>query len=283
MVRSLIVMIHLIPGFSGRLIPDAASTRNWAGSSYDLLLETCDTVQPRRAIRLPTSRSATNNGFEPVVPVAEIDPILTALAEQVRSLYCACMREYTGDPGYGTRAMPQWDGDAEGKHGRRSTPVWPRIAHCILRTGADPYQFIRAQFFVSKSSKPPAPNMMYSDAAVAKYAVFKDYARKEIEQRVGSADNQVFVHTLPLTKNLGWPYEKALDYVLRDETVRITPLVRYCYAVAAGLAIASQFREAALCQYVFQVPEYDAVLQQRIPGELRETAIRYRNHFVRNV
>jgi len=215
-------------------------------------------------------------------PQVTTDPVLEALAKQVRSLYCTCMREYTGDGSYGTRVMPQWDGDAEGTSGARTTSVWPRIAHCILQADADPYQFIRAQFYSCKLTRPPSPNTLYNDAAVEKYEGFREQAKKEIQRRVESDDNQVTVHTLPLTRNLGWPYQKALDYVLRDTSVRISPLLRYCHAVAAELSAGEEYQQGALLQYVFQVNDYDAVLQQRIPTDLRVAANSYRSRFVRN-
>lgn len=206
-------------------------------------------------------------GWQPptVDPVAE-------LAKQVRILYCICVREITNNPDYGKTEIPAWDGDPTGKTGRRTQNVWPKIAQTIVSVGADPFQFIRAQFYNVRRSKPPTPNQIFNAAAIARWEQFRLHARKELEQRVESDINQLQVHMLPLMVNLKWDRSKALNYAIRDQTCGASHLVRYCFAFEAQLPIAAELMERALLQYMFQVSDYDELLGARIPAELKTAA-----------
>lgn len=194
------------------------------------------------------------------------------LANQVRSLYCICYREFTNDPDYGTTHMLAWDGDSEGLSGRRTTSVWPKIATRIIELQADPFQYVRAQFYATRMSKPPSPNTFVGRSAAAKYDTFKLQARSDLEHRVESDLNQIQLHLLPFTVNLGWDHAKALAYTLRNPQCGASPLVKYCHAVEHNLPVAADLRERALLQYMFQMSDYDDVLKGRIPQELKVEA-----------
>lgn len=198
------------------------------------------------------------------------------LAKRVRTLYCICVREATNNPDYGLEPIPRWDGDPDGRSGTRHQNVWPRVAEAIITCGADPYQFIRAQFHQSKRAKPPYPNQMYSDAAIANWEQFRSRAKEFLQQQIASDFNQIQVHVLPLVVNLKWDDQKALNYVLRSQTCGASSLIRYCQAVAAQLPVAETFRERALVQYLFQTADYDDLLGDKIPAELREEVISLR-------
>ncbi len=205
---------------------------------------------------------------------------LVLLANQVRSLYCICYREFTGTVDYGSSHMDAWDGDPTGRSGSRKQNVWPRIAATIARCGADPFQFIRAQFFTIKLAKVPTPNTFYSDAAVQRWELFRDQTKKDLQNQVESDMNQIQIHKLPFTVNLRWPENKALDYTLRNPACGASPLIRYCYAVAASLPVAAEWHERALTQYMFQMSDYDAILQDRIPTQLKGEALECRRRLV---
>lgn len=194
------------------------------------------------------------------------------LANQVRSLYCICYREFKNDPTYGTTHMWAWDGDPDGVSGRRTQNIWPRIAARIIELQADPCQYVRAQFYSHKIAKPPAPSTFVGQAAAAKYDAFKAQARSDLEHRVSSDINQIQLHLLPFTVNLGWDHAKALAYTLRNPQCGASALIRYCYAVESNLPVAAELRERALLQYMFQMSDYDDVLKGRIPQELRVEA-----------
>ena len=210
--------------------------------------------------------------YVPVEP-SQITLQEQALANNVRSLYCICYREFTGRAEYGTKPMPQWDGDPEGISGRRTSNVWIKIARKIAQCQADPYIYMRAQFYSTRLATPPAPNTLFNDAAVERYHHFHQNAKETITRSVESDDNQVMIHLLPFTVNLKWSFEQAMDYVLRDSSLGISPLVRFCHAVARKLDGAAQlWRDRALLQYLFQIAAYDDVLKDRIPPEFRTEA-----------
>lgn len=196
----------------------------------------------------------------------------TLLANQIRSLYCICAREINGDPSYGTTHMLAWDGDPTGISGRKTPNWWLRIATKVLAIQADPVQFVRAQFYATRTASLPKPNTFVSDLAVTKYEAFKQQARSDLEHQIASDLNQIQIHLLPFTVNLRWEYAKALDYTLRNQQCGASPLVRYCVAVENNLPVASDFRERALVQYMFQMSSYDDVLRNRIPSELKTEA-----------
>ncbi len=224
-----------------------------------------------------------------IITLDEDDPvqnddvrILNLLAAQVRSLYCICFREMTGEVEYGKKHMLAWDGDPEGISGKRTTNCWPRVAAFILAHDADPFEYVRAQFFGIKRATPPEPNKFTSDSALKIWEAFRDQTANEVQNRVVSDDNQIQIHTMPLIVNLKWDAAKALEYALRNQACSASPLVKYCHAVAANLSVASQFRERALLQYLFQLSSYNRVLGDRIPRELHEEATSLRVQVARH-
>lgn len=202
------------------------------------------------------------------------------LSKLVRTLYCICVTEFTGKTGYGSEHMLAWDGDPEGISGRRTKSVWPKIAETIIRCNAEPFEFIRAQFYCIRRDKPPSPNQIFNDAAIAAWENYRVSAKIALKQRIESDLNQIQGHVLPFIVNLKWDRTQALNYVLRDQTCGASALVRYCHGVAASLPIAAAFRERALLQYVFQMSDYDEVLGSQIPQELKDTATTFRQSIV---
>lgn len=199
--------------------------------------------------------------------------LVDALAGHVRTLYCMCYRDVTGDPNYGRERMVAWDGDPTGASGRRTPNYWLRIASKLMQLQADPYQFIRAQFAMSTSARQPTPNVLLSDAAVDRWRKYESYAAEEVRCKVSSDLNQVQLHMLPLCVNLKWSEPKALEYALLSPSCAASALTKYCLAIQAGLTgVAERFRNRAIVQYLFQQAAYDSVVQGRfvVPGELQE-------------
>lgn len=194
-----------------------------------------------------------------------------ALAKTVRSIYCICFRELTGSTNYGLRPMPEWDGGVNG-FGTNKRAVWPKIAAVIVENDADPFTFIRAQFNGVRRSEPPKPNQLYGTAAITRWQQFHFQAKEALRRSLASDQNQIKVHVLPFTVNLKWETRKALNYVLRDVKCGASPLVRYCTAVREQLPVADVFRERALLQYMFQMADYDELIGEDIPQELKAEA-----------
>jgi len=213
------------------------------------------------------------------VPNTNRSDLTSALASQVRNIYCICYRDFSNDPEYGRKHMPRWDG-GETAHGSTHRPVWPRIAAVIVAQDADPLQFIRAQFVGVRRATPPRPNQLYNEEAVARWQNYRFKAQQNLERQVASDLNQIKVHVLPFTVNLGWDYRTALAYVLKDRRCGASSLVRYCAAVAESLPIAAAFRERALLQYMFQMADYDSLLGNKVPQELRAEAAELRELLV---
>ena len=233
-----------------------------------------------REERAITLHEAGKNGdVSQSVSRQEMDRLMSL---RIRTIYCMCYRQLKGDPNYGTNPIPRWDGtngDTD-KFGKRYKPVWPKIANAVLQCGADPVSYIKAQFRGAIPTKPPLPNTFYNEKAVAKWEDYRIVAKRELEAKISSDLNQIKVHVLPLTANLGWAYEQALNYALRNQACGASYLVRYCAATAAGLDVAQQFREQALVQYVFQITDYDELLGDQIPKELRDTALSIHSRLV---
>ena len=206
------------------------------------------------------------------------------LAQSVRTIYCTCRRERGGlqASDYGEKPMPQWDG-GETPQGRRAKPIWPKIAEKILQCSADPVDFIRAQFEGANWSRPPSPNVLLTEAAVDKWRAYKEASGEKLKRLIESDVNQVSLHVLPLTVTLKWPYKKALEHVLCQRGLPVTPLIRYCFAVREELTeTAAQYREPALMQYVMQLDDYANLLPDMIPPELHAQAAQLRCALVGN-
>jgi|GEM_PF-3127794 len=211
-----------------------------------------------------------------------IDEAVSALAKRVRTIYCICRREFGGraDQNYGGKPIAKWDGgeDAFGNSHKRA--VWPKIAFTIIECNADPVMFIRAQFSGANWSRPPAPNMMYNTEAVCRWEDYRHNAKVRLKQQMESDVNQVRVSVLPLTATLHWEYRRALEQVLSNSKISVTPLTRYYLAVNEGMAIADRFREAAILQYLFQIFDYDELLGGKIPRDFHQDAVELRARLV---
>lgn len=217
-------------------------------------------------------------------PLTEPDPYeqqFAQLANRVRTVYCLCFREFTNNPDYGQEPMPRWDGDPEGVSGTRTQPVWPLIARRIAEIGADPFLFIRAQFFGTRRGRPPYPNQCYSDKAVELYQHFLHEQAKDVEQCVRSDDNQIQIHATPLIASLGWSREQAVDYALRSSNCHASALVKYCHAESIRSSFSAVLRDRALVQYLFQMQAYDAILGNRIDQTFRADAYNLRQRLLR--
>lgn len=204
--------------------------------------------------------------------------VLERLSATVREAYCLSRRELTQDDSYGTSPIPKWDGGTN-SFGTRHSPVWPKIAAVILEHQADPLRYVRAQFYSCFRSQPPRPNQLYGEEALENWKQFELNARTALEIRIKSDYNQLQVHTLPFVKNLNWSTDNALGYVLRDSAVPISPIVRYCEAVAINLdCVIQHYEQPALAQYVFQIADYDKLLGAKIPEPFREKAYQICNY-----
>jgi len=212
---------------------------------------------------------------EPLDPAAmaqaRLEDAAAKLAVAVRWLYINSYRDFTGDRNYGHGAIKAWDGGTDG-YGRRTKPVWPLIAKCIVSVGADPATFIRAQFWGKVNLRPPAPNTFYNELAITTWRAFcdplvaLDAKRRELHNDRCSVEDAVASHVYALK----WTEDEALRFALCDKShVYSTPLYRHCRAAEAGYTgIAEYFFERALLQLLFQYDLYVKVYGDLIPMAL---------------
>lgn len=210
------------------------------------------------------------------------DDMLERVATIVKTVYILCAREVTGNPTYGAQAVRHWDG-GEDCWGTRRRPVWPRIAAHIIRLGASPFDYVRAQFGGSKDGKVPLPNTFLNAAAVQRY---RDYQRVVPDRLRLSLDRElksIRWCAASMMEGLGWDRVAALDFAVQDQaTVRATALVRYCVAVQEGLTeVAAWLREQALLEYLCQADMIDTAWGFCVPEELRVEARTIRDRLLR--
>jgi hypothetical protein len=195
----------------------------------------------------------------------------------VRAIYVNAYRRAatlrTGVPStWGEERIPCWDGGYDGQNNHK--PVWPKIAQFCLDHQVDPVEFIAAQFDNPDPGRElPTPNRLYRDAALGRYrqrvrAGANDLALALYLQR------QHFESAVALVVEIDdLPEPGAIAEVLRDSKAQLSGLFRHGMAALVGLtAIAGQFHDAALLQYVFRRDAYDHAWGPLIPRRLREEA-----------
>jgi hypothetical protein len=212
--------------------------------------------------------------------------ILADTAALVRCAYVTCYRETklatTGaESDWGVRPIARWDG------GDTDTatyqPIWPRIAQQCLDNQAEPVAFVQAQF-ASAPGALPTPQHLLGPVSLQCY---RDMAAKLGKRMQVAHRTQLDIFRFEVKWRVlrGGAETNAARAVLRDQSIGLSGLFRYCAATAAGDAeIADLWRDAALAQYVFQRGAYDATWGEFIPAALRAdaeallTAIKGRHH-----
>ena len=199
------------------------------------------------------------------------------LAETVRAIYVGCRREMTGDLDYGTRPMPQWDGGTDA-FGRITAAIWPKVAQRLITLGADPVEYIRAQFWAKRDGRTVTPTYLLGPQAATRWEEYRDKARRDVKSQLLAECTSVQVAFVTLVSAAGWPADEAMTFALQDTIkVQAGPLCRYCLAVAAGLPeAAARHRERAVLQYVFQQRLYDEIWSDFVPESLRAAATELR-------
>lgn len=236
-------------------------------------------MQTNRVVEL--SRSSRPAPAQ-ALPEDEVrDARVRAVAEAVRAVYVACVREHTGSTRYGQRAMPSWDGGVD-RFGRRHREIWPRIAQFILQHKVPLLPFIRAQFWATRPGQQvPRPNMLLSDQALATYARYQAAHAEDAQRTVWSECNAVMGAAMPFVKILGWDWARALSYALSDLAgLQLSPLTRYVLAWHTGLpALTAAWRDAAVMQYLWSSDAYDAIWAGFLPDDIRQEAQAIRDAF----
>jgi len=213
-----------------------------------------------------------------VPPVSVVDEHIDKMASYVRSIFVVCFREATNNPDYGRAAMADWDGGTN-RFGKKCSNIWPKIARTIVEVGADPVDYVQAQFWARQGMKAPAPNYLHSPEAIERWENYREPALAQVERQLIADENSVTRSVTSLAHGMGWDHNRALTYTLKNtQMVQATALFRYCKAWSSGLNnISAYFQAAALVQYVFRQALYDAAWGDFVPESLRQDAVDLRS------
>jgi hypothetical protein len=192
------------------------------------------------------------------VEPSPLSPAVQRLSAVVRRIYILLRVDLTGSP---FKPGPSWDGGTTA-FGRRYKPVWPSIAEFMLRNGAEPLSYLRAQFWHADPEKPPRASQLKSQFGLDLYERYRVNVADATRNNFARELNAIRAEMLPLQDALRWDHSRALRCALSNErSVSASPLTRYCLAMEYGhYDIAESFYDRALLQYAFQKQVYDAVL-----------------------
>jgi hypothetical protein len=148
--------------------------------------------------------------------------------------------------------------------------IWLKVAERVIRMGFNPARFIRRQFLMIEPTKPtPFPNFFVSDQAIVNYR--KAFEIKRVVIASGLVSEVASFKTEVVNRKT---FESATDNqawedTLKDDSLSLTPLFRYCIASSLGRdskivdrqtfgKMATLFRPAAAAQYLLCDDIYDA-------------------------
>jgi hypothetical protein len=149
-----------------------------------------------------------------------------------------------------------------------------------MTLGADPLDYISAQFSGQEKSDSPPPKMLLSERAAEVWRCYVADSRL-IEKAIRNLENEHISMrgtVLSFTMGAQWPYLRALRFALGNSwQVSATRLTRYCLAVNTGQHdFADFYHEPALLQYVVRQKESEAAYGTLIPEALRLEAAEFR-------
>lgn len=206
---------------------------------------------------------------------------ITVRSKQLRDAYVLAVRRMyersTGGPVVGRPSLynssPKWDGGYDSRSRRMFVPVWPGIVAKADAKGFDPLYLLRHLFEATNGPTVPTPHQIVSDANVSR-AIERGPHEKARAEQAASAELAVFKSAIWANRrsctdpNPAAPVRTALNDMGRD----LSPLFRYCMAVATGHAdIATRWRGTALSQLANMPEAYLKTWAHLLPQELVET------------
>jgi hypothetical protein len=191
-------------------------------------------------------------------------------AQQLRRLYCIFRAEVTGERNWGIQPIPMYDGGTN-PWGRTYQPVWPKVAKRILELGADPVEYMRAQFMeVRVASCVPLPTQLYGKAATDRYQRVRRDARAWLCS-VREFEIAAIRTECAILQRVGREPLRSMEMAIMNmASVQASPLMRYCVAAAHVMLLPqAHWRPAAMRQYAFRADDYDDAWGDIIPAELK--------------
>lgn len=196
-------------------------------------------------------------------------------AKRFREHWFACVRARMRQLGigdfenYGRRGSP-WDGGVN-RYGRKQQEVWTKIIKAYRNVGRDPFLAAIDICEAHIRVQPPFPTVMLSPAVIE---VVVDTTTQELREetkmrveREALRQNATELSFLPQYQATAW------HTALANRQLHISPLHRYCEAVARGYQdIAARFFEDAALEYVRKRVIVDRVWPRAglvVPPEIR--------------
>lgn len=218
------------------------------------------------------------------------NPALEELAARCRQIYIAernhFERSIGNTAGY-KNPGPTWDGGVSST-GRTNKAIWPKIALFMLEHGLDPAVCIALRFQAAQRAgkgSPPMPNQIALASHLPLYtssaASTVDTAAFEIALRT---ERELCCSRLMyLQKYVGLSSEAARKFVIYDTSLQLSPLFRYCLAVAVGIAdAADEFKEAAAGQFLLAPDGYAKAWKSVLPPKFATEARSWYTQAVRS-
>jgi hypothetical protein len=200
---------------------------------------------------------------------------LYPVASEVRIAYINAYRNhYLVHKGvatrFGEKLIPRWDGGV-GADGRKYSPIWYPIAQIVIKHQVTPEDLVHAAFSTWSDSEPPWPNRLMAEEVIRQAVTIsgaEDVGLFLENQRVTWA-----MEVSRLKRHDGMEQEAAARNAIRNRSLELSPVFRYCMATAAGdEETAGLFAEAAFRQYVYRRNAYDQAWGELIPQALRTRA-----------
>jgi hypothetical protein len=212
----------------------------------------------------------SNIEIDKPVSISDMNQLLREIWIEEKRNYS--LRE-TGHPST-YRPGPVLDGGISAA-GKYYQPFWPKLSKFILDNNLDPLTFIRAQFYQSKGSPPPSPNVLLSDIAIRKYNQYKA-AKCSLDDLRVAKDAQIRAtnDAVKLNKKLyGSNSSNVYRDIIMDANISISALFRYSLAIETDQKdLQQKWLNAALKQYIYEQQSYDTVWGELIPKELKALA-----------
>lgn len=201
--------------------------------------------------------------------------VLFHVAELCREIYCAERVRFANEvEGRRTKEYipsAQWDGGVAAD-GKTHEPIWPKIARFMLRNKLNPAAAIAIRFRMAAASglrRPPFPNQIAMDYHLDKYTGAAGQAGITEESLRAVLRSEIACCSMNMTKYQLYhemTAQEAYRWVLTDEELPISPLLRYCIAEHENITdVADRYLARATTQYICAPDEHDTVWGNLLP------------------
>jgi hypothetical protein len=168
---------------------------------------------------------------------------------------------------FGSKPLPHLDGGVD-RFGRNRPPIWTKLYGHIARLGANPLDFIRAQFVGGR--RPGIRELLAPVAAIRWQEQVSGHAAQRLAVRISNEFSSFRTAAMTMMLANGWSEARAVCYALTDTTTcRASSLLRFCLARRAGLLdIATHYQAAAEVELLLEFSEVAQVLGELLPADL---------------